>query len=169
MKKEKKVENLTEEGETQKKKRKMEEKRSRREAVIISEDLKEVLKKDSEYISNNRQYDLPRDKTVSKILSEFEKSEKDEDDVTKYFVQGLKSYFNASVGKLCLYKSERNQYLEEIEKNNKLPVEQYGLEHLLRFLTKLSKLLETNMDSITQEQVKKKAKDLEKFIEKTLN
>lgn len=158
----KKYEEVTEEGE-QRKKRKMEEKKTRREGLLISDDLKEILRKDSEFISSKKHYELPRPITVSKILSDFDKSEKDE--VTSYIIKGLISYFNLSVGKLCLYKSERTQFQDEIEKINKIPSEQYGLEHLIRFLTKLPKLLDGNMEISTQEIVKKKVKDLEKFIE----
>lgn len=57
------------------------------------------------------------------------------DEMLEQTIQGLKLYFNHSLGTMLLYRSERNQY-QELLSYGKEWVDLYGAEHLLRLFGK---------------------------------
>ena len=114
--------------------------------------LKSLLVDDWENVTKNLQLvQLPAKKPVTVILDsyyDYACSTKDrrqaENDILEEVVSGLKEYFNRSLGRILLYRFERDQFYEihqEIEKPNsdlcdKTFAEIYGGEHLLRLLGK---------------------------------
>ena len=55
---------------------------------------------------------------------------------------GMKTFFNQSIGTVLLYKYERKQFREMRESHRNTPyIELYGAEHLLRLFVKLPELL----------------------------
>ena len=84
----------------------------------------------------------------------------------KFVLEGMKKYFVILIAKTLLYKNERNQFTENVEKNNLDPLNFYGVEHLLRFLIKLPKILETQVFDKTIDKITSVSSDLFDFIEK---
>ncbi|KAJ3052223.1 Esa1p-associated factor [Rhizophlyctis rosea] len=134
--------------------------------IPIPHDLKELMVADWENITKNQQLvSLPRDPTVDKILSDFrehmkgiinKKVQKGTDstegphmeDTLNEVINGLTAYFDKALGRLLLYRFERNQY---VDIKNKYPgkkmSEIYGIEHLTRLFVQLPRLLSrTKMD-----------------------
>jgi mortality factor 4-like protein 1 len=66
----------------------------------------------------------------------------------KEVVQGLKLYFEKTVGSILLYRFERQQYVDlKKQYADKSMSELYGVEHLLRLFVQLPSLIaHTNMD-----------------------
>lgn len=55
------------------------------------------------------------------------------DDAMEQVVSGLKLYFDKALGNILLYRFERQQYVELMERHpEKKKSEIYGVEHLLR-------------------------------------
>jgi hypothetical protein len=100
-------------------------------------------------------------------LSDF-LSEKNVQDfeLNKMTIEGMKSYFDILMSKSLLYKNERIQYVENVEKQKKNPLELYGVEHLLRYLIKLPKVLENQISTDSMEKVNSVIHELFDFIEK---
>ncbi|KAF1809102.1 mortality factor 4-like protein-like protein 1 [Eremomyces bilateralis CBS 781.70] len=76
-------------------------------------------------------------------------------DLLEEVIQGLKEYFNKTLGRMLLYRFERQQYLDIIKRvenptdelAGRPMVDIYGGEHLLRLLVSLPELVaHTNMD-----------------------
>jgi mortality factor 4-like protein 1 len=123
---------------------------ARRQVKIPMPDrLKSLLVDDWENVTKNLQLvQLPSSKPAGVILDEYFEAQKShrrnntEVDILEEVIQGLKEYFNKSVGRLLLYRFEREQFLQIL-----LGMEQptsnlvgraltdiYGGEHLLRLL-----------------------------------
>ena len=90
---------------------------------------------------------LPSKKPVNVILADYYDVERGrrpagsaDADLLEEFVEGLRDYFNHSLGRLLLYTFERTQYAEVIKQwennDNKGPGDYYGGEHLLRLIGK---------------------------------
>jgi mortality factor 4-like protein 1 len=138
---------------------------SRRAVRIYTPDrLKSLLVDDWENITKNLQLvQLPSQKPASVILDEYFEAEKSkrrpgsaEADILEEVVQGLKEYFNKSIGRLLLYRFEREQFYEIHERiesptgdlAGKSFADVYGGEHLLRLFVSMPELIaQTNMDS----------------------
>lgn len=92
---------------------------------------------------------LPTRFTVEQIIDNYvlmKKSNKNftaaKDSVLADFTNGLKDYFNSSLGAKLLYKFERPQYSEFLQDYpGTPPSKMYGTIHLLRLLTKLGTML----------------------------
>ncbi|GMG36576.1 unnamed protein product [[Candida] boidinii] len=122
----------------------------------IPTELKSLLVDDWELITKNKKLvNLPSAINVEKILFDYEeiyfkdlhKGSVDYDNGLEIF-QGLKLYFNRSLGSILLYQLERKQ-LKDLsqEFSSKLPSELYGAEHLLRLIVSLPGLMaQTSMD-----------------------
>jgi mortality factor 4-like protein 1 len=112
--------------------------------------LKSLLVDDWENITKNLQLvQLPANYPAGVILDEYMKHVKDnsnrtsiEQDILEEVIAGLKEYFNKSVGRLLLYRFEREQFYE-IWTRIQQPTDElaakpladiYGGEHLLRLL-----------------------------------
>ena len=115
----------------------------------ISDHLKALLVDDWENVTKNLSLvPLPAPHPVSEILSTYFEEEKmkrrvgsAEMDLLEEIVAGVKEYFNQSIGRILLYRFEREQYFE-IRKlwegeggkdwEGKGPADAYGAEHLCR-------------------------------------
>ena len=112
--------------------------------------LKSLLVDDWENITKNLQLvQLPSAYPAGVILDEYMKHVKDnsnrtsiEQDILEEVIAGLKEYFNKSVGRLLLYRFEREQFYDIWTRINsptddlaaKPLADIYGGEHLLRLL-----------------------------------
>ncbi|KAF2017019.1 histone acetylase complex subunit [Aaosphaeria arxii CBS 175.79] len=137
---------------------------SRRSIRIPMPDrLKSLLVDDWENITKNLQLvQLPSTKPAGVILDEYLESQNGsrrrgsaEADILEEVVQGLKEYFNKSLGRLLLYRFEREQFFDihtRIESptsdlSGKNLADIYGGEHLLRLFVSMPELIaQTNMD-----------------------
>ncbi|KAF7727523.1 Esa1p-associated factor [Apophysomyces ossiformis] len=144
-------------------KTRMEEEVKRPEFRIpVPETLKGLLVDDWENITKNKQVvRLPCEITVSDILGHYLQSKNHDDERLEQVVQGIKLYFNKSLGTLLLYRSERKQYDEILAMYpNKEPTDLYGAEHLLRLFVELPSLIsQSNVDPETLAMLKESFAD----------
>ena len=116
--------------------------------IYTPDRLKSLLVDDWENVTKNLQLvRLPSDKPASVILDEYFEVEKlkrrpgsPEADILEEVVQGMKEYFNKSLGRILLYRFEREQFYD-IHARMESPTgglagrtlaDVYGGEHLLR-------------------------------------
>lgn len=116
--------------------------------IYMPDRLKSLLVDDWENITKNLQLvQLPAKKPAAVILDEYFASatstghrNSTEKDILEEVVQGLKEYFNKSLGRLLLYRFEREQFYDistQVEQATsdlagKSLADIYGGEHLLR-------------------------------------
>ncbi|GES81369.1 MRG-domain-containing protein [Rhizophagus clarus] len=149
--------------------------------IPLPESLKVKLIDDWENVTrNNALLKLPRKYTVADILNEYLESKhnliastatnqkSDKDDIHSEVVQGIKIYFDKTLGNILLYADERQQYVnirkQYLDKENS---EIYGAEHLLRLFVELPRLLaHTTMDQAATETLEEHLVDFLKFIQK---
>lgn len=114
--------------------------------------LKSLLVDDWENITKNLQLvQLPASKPAAIILDEYfahatstGNRNRTETDILEEVIQGLKEYFNKSLGRLLLYRFEREQFFDILTQTEqatsdlagKSMSEIYGGEHLLRLFGK---------------------------------
>ncbi|KAI8337950.1 MRG domain-containing protein [Chlamydoabsidia padenii] len=131
--------------------------------------LKDILIEDYENITKDDQLVvLPAKVTVTDILNrylqEYEKVNGN-DEMLEQTIQGLKLYFNHTLGTMLLYRSERNQY-QQFESYGKEWVDIYGGEHLLRLFVELPMMIsQTNVDIETMEILKSTFMDILIFLQ----
>jgi mortality factor 4-like protein 1 len=92
--------------------------------------------------------EIPVKKSVNRILDDFYKEYLNHkpEDAMEHVVQGLKSYFENTLGNTLLYRFERQQYVEQMKKEIMVG-DVYGVEHLMRLFVQLPSLIaHTNMD-----------------------
>lgn len=120
--------------------------------------LRSVLVDDWENVTKDRKLvQLPSERPIEHILSQFyadtsnSTSSVVEQAQLSEFLQGIKLYFNLSLGKLLLYRLERIQYAELLKAHSeKQYTEIYGIIHLLRLVTLLPEMMESsNVDDQT--------------------
>ncbi|KAF2090358.1 MRG-domain-containing protein [Saccharata proteae CBS 121410] len=131
--------------------------------IHMPDRLKSLLVDDWENITKNLSLvSLPVKMPVSVILQSYWDKEREERvegtpewDILQEVIAGLEEYFNKSLGRILLYRFERDQYLEIYRKTEspvddlagKSMAEIYGGEHLLRLMVSLPELIaQTNMD-----------------------
>lgn len=131
--------------------------------IYMPDRLKSLLVDDWENITKNLQLvQLPSGKPASVILEEYYDfvsasghRNSTETDIVEEVVAGLKEYFNKALGRLLLYRFEREQFYDihtridqpTDELAGKTLAEIYGGEHLLRLLVSMPELIaQTNMD-----------------------
>ncbi|RKF77260.1 Chromatin modification-related protein eaf3 [Golovinomyces cichoracearum] len=129
----------------------------------VPDHIKAILVDDWENVTKNQQLvPLPAAKPVSVLLQDYFEDEKmsrvpgsAEMDFLVEVIAGMKEYFDKCLGRILLYRFERNQYAEVCEGwdmstgefAGKTPCETYGAEHLCRLLVSLPELIaQTNMD-----------------------
>jgi mortality factor 4-like protein 1 len=116
--------------------------------IYMPDRLKSLLVDDWENITKNLQLvQLPADKPAAIILDEYlafatstGSRNSTETDILEEVIQGLKEYFNKALGRLLLYRFEREQFYDisqQVEQPthdfaSKSMSEIYGGEHLLR-------------------------------------
>ncbi|KAL2707127.1 Chromatin modification-related protein EAF3 [Kluyveromyces marxianus] len=120
--------------------------------------LRSVLVDDWENVTKDRQLvQLPSSHPLDEILHQFYTdmagslaSPVDQAQLSE-FINGIKLYFNLSLGKLLLYRLERIQFADLLKKYpNKQPTQVYGTVHLLRLITLLPEMIESsNVDDQT--------------------
>ncbi|KAJ4368861.1 Esa1p-associated factor [Neocucurbitaria cava] len=131
--------------------------------IYMPDRLKSLLVDDWENITKNLQLvQLPSSKPAGVILDEYSdhvsasgNRNSTEKDITEEVVAGLKEYFNKALGRLLLYRFEREQFYDintridhpTDELAGKTLADIYGGEHLLRLLVSMPELIaQTNMD-----------------------
>ncbi|KAJ4402173.1 Esa1p-associated factor [Didymella pomorum] len=131
--------------------------------IYMPDRLKSLLVDDWENITKNLQLvQLPADKPAAIILDEYlafatstGSRNSTETDILEEVIQGLKEYFNKALGRLLLYRFEREQFYDisqQVEQPthdfaSKSMSEIYGGEHLLRLFVSMPELIaQTNMD-----------------------
>ncbi|KAE9375476.1 MRG-domain-containing protein [Stipitochalara longipes BDJ] len=131
--------------------------------LLIPDHIKAILVDDWENVTKNLQLvPLPAAKPVNLILNDYLQYEKPRRqpgsapaDILDEVVAGLKEYFEKCLGRILLYRFERQQYIEVREGIAKAggdfagkgPGDIYGAEHLCRLLVSLPELIaQTNMD-----------------------
>ncbi|QIW97190.1 hypothetical protein AMS68_002708 [Peltaster fructicola] len=132
--------------------------------IFMPDALKSILVDDWEKVTKERKLPpLPSPAPVTKFLNEYEAFEMGQRvpgsadaDILEEVIAGVKEYFNKALGRILLYKVERQQYFEihrELEKGHgeyagKTLCDVYGCEHLLRLFVSLPDLIgHTNMDA----------------------
>ncbi|EFW21554.1 Esa1p-associated factor [Coccidioides posadasii str. Silveira] len=131
--------------------------------MLMPERLKEYLVDDWEFVTKDKSVvPLPAKSPVNMVLDRYLEEEKNsstrnsqaEQDVLQEVVDGLKKYFDKTLGRILLYALERRQYATERKKwessapgyEGKGPADVYGVEHLTRMLSLLPELLaQTNL------------------------
>ena len=112
--------------------------------------LKSITVDDWEHITKNLMLvNLPSKSPVAKIIDDYVAQEKvkrapgsAEADLLDEIDTGLRSYFNSCLGRILLYKFEREQYAQVrkqwINEDGKGAANYYGGEHLIRLLGKFT-------------------------------
>lgn len=140
--------------------------------IPLPDILKGLLVDDWENITKQLQLvPLPHPHPVTSILADYSAAESPkrrpgsaDADVLEEVVQGVREYFDKSLGRILLYRFERQQWLEVHERMakedvamapadgeedlaGKTPSEVYGAEHLCRLFVSMPELIaQTNMD-----------------------
>ncbi|KAI9665700.1 MAG: Esa1p-associated factor [Bathelium mastoideum] len=153
--------------------------------LFIPDNLKEVLVDDWERVTKNLQLvSLPSKTPVSYILSRYFAEEiakrrdgSAEADVLEEVRQGIVEYFNRSLGKILLYRFEREQLRQIYDRINsgtdelagKTLSDVYGGEHLCRLLVSFPELIgQTNMDGQSVERLKRELSILITWLNKNI-
>ncbi|KAL8955517.1 MAG: hypothetical protein Q9193_006666 [Seirophora villosa] len=133
--------------------------------IPIPDYIKSLLVDDWEEVTKNLALvPLPSQKPVNTILDEYFEEEKEKRfpgssdmDLLEEVVAGMKEYFDVALGRMLLYRFERQQYADVIKhwasgkgewKGKSCPGDTYGAEHLCRMLVNLPEIVaQTNMDA----------------------
>ncbi|RKF56653.1 Chromatin modification-related protein eaf3 [Erysiphe neolycopersici] len=151
--------------------------------LVIPDHIKAILVDDWENITKNQQLvPIPAAKPIDLILDEYFEHEKKsrvpgsgQADILVEVLAGVKEYFDRCLGRILLYRFERNQYVEACEGWNmstgefagKTPCETYGAEHLCRLLVSLPELIaQTNMDQQSVNRLRDELTKLTNWIAK---
>ena len=126
------------------------------DSAIMTNDIKEQLRlpqsmklkliEDWERITREKKLvPVPRTPSIATLLDHFVQAKAKRTSHERLYGEvsdGMKTFFNQSIGTVLLYKYERKQYREIREQHKSTPlVELYGAEHLLRLFVKLPELL----------------------------
>ncbi|KAL2040851.1 hypothetical protein N7G274_006309 [Stereocaulon virgatum] len=154
--------------------------------IHVPDHLKALLVDDWENVTKNLSLvPLPSDHPVNEILNTYFDEEKHkrrlgsaEADLLEEVVAGCKDYFEKCIGRILLYRFERQQYAEvrklweegrgEWEGKNAGDV--YGAEHLCRLFVSLPELIaQTNMDSQSVNKLREEIQKLTSWLGKNSN
>lgn len=124
---------------------------------------------------------LPRTPTVTDMLEQYREHRhtakerrkpmsRRDDDIVDEIIDGLKVYFDRALGNVLLYRFERYQYQQILEKYpKKTPSETYGPEHLLRLFVQMPGLIaHTNMDEDAIQLLKEHLGDMLKYMNRSI-
>lgn len=140
---------------------------------VIPGPLKTQLVDDWEFVTKEyKLVKLPREPSVTQVLEEWVKVRRNAP-ATREVAEALKTYFNAALPTILLYRTERMQYMEYCVKDGErasdaLPADVYGAEHLLRLLLKMPYLLDSSsgVDREMMVRIAERVNDLAKHIQK---
>ena len=135
--------------------------------------LKCVLVDDWEIITRDRKLvDLQSTTPVSAILQAYLKHKlqtvsSEEYETVKEVVFGLRTYFDEAFCLRLMYRIERLQYIEEVNRIGAFnPSDIYGVEHLLRLLVTIPGLAaQTAMNAISLNVMMKNVEDISDFVD----
>lgn len=158
------------------KRRKPEVKQIYEVVLPIRPRLKCILVDDWEIITKDRKLvNLESTTPVSVILQNYlrfkqESGREEEYDTAKEMAYGYRTYFDEVFSLRLMYRFERLQYIEEVNRIGPFqPSDVYGLEHLLRLLVTAPGLAaQTSMDSISLNVMMKLLEDLLDFLDVNL-
>ncbi|KXS11602.1 MRG-domain-containing protein [Gonapodya prolifera JEL478] len=159
--------------------------------IPIPDILKLQLVDDWERVTKHRQVvPLPRNPTVTQVLEQYREfkvankpstaaaasssstttRETRSDDVLNEVLDGVKLYFDRSLGNVLLYRFERAQYQDLLAKNQgKEMSDIYGAEHLLRLFVQMpSFIAHTNMDIDATNLLRQYLEDILKWMAKNM-
>ncbi|KAI9010930.1 MRG-domain-containing protein [Phycomyces nitens] len=160
--------------------------------LSIPEVLKGLLVDDWENVTKNRQLvNLPREPTVDQILDYYRQDSRErrtmygfhqprpyfininrfffhvrDDETLDEIIQGIKLYFNKTLGSSLLYRFEKKQF-EKVHKDypERAFSDIYGAEHLLRLFVEIPSLAsQSNVDTDTLGQLRDSFTDLLRFL-----
>ncbi|KAI4201512.1 MAG: hypothetical protein LQ346_002148 [Caloplaca aetnensis] len=147
--------------------------------IPIPDYIKSLLVDDWEEVTKNLALvPLPAQKPVSMILRDYVEEEKPKRfpgsadmDLLEEVVAGMKEYFDVALGRMLLYRFERQQYLDVRKawgeqkgewKDKTGPGDTYGAEHLCRMIVNMPEIIaQTNMDG---QSVNRLREEMTKFL-----
>ncbi|KAI4130014.1 MAG: hypothetical protein LQ338_001948 [Usnochroma carphineum] len=148
--------------------------------IPIPDYIKSLLVDDWEEVTKNLALvPLPSPKPVNMIIDEYREEEKEKRfpgsadmDLLEEVTAGMKEYFDIALGRMLLYRFERQQYLEVRKhwadgkgewKGKSGPGDTYGAEHLCRMIVNLPEIVaQTNMDA---QAVNRLREEMTKFLQ----
>ena len=144
-----------------------------REQLRLPQAMKLKLIEDWERITREKKLvPLPREPNIATLLDDFLQAKSKRTTHERLYGEvneGMRTYFNQSLGSILLYKYERKQFrdLKETAAGKDKPlVELYGAEHLLRLFVKLPELLaQCKMQREHMQVLVSKLMELLKFIQ----
>ncbi|KAL8763249.1 MAG: hypothetical protein Q9184_000889 [Pyrenodesmia sp. 2 TL-2023] len=147
--------------------------------IPIPDYIKSLLVDDWEEVTKNLALvPLPAQKPVNMILRDYVEEEKPKRfpgsadmDLLEEVVAGMKEYFDVALGRMLLYRFERQQYLDVRKawgeqkgewKGKMGPADTYGAEHLCRMIVNMPEIIaQTNMDG---QSVNRLREEMTKFL-----
>ncbi|KAL8921508.1 MAG: hypothetical protein Q9208_005662 [Pyrenodesmia sp. 3 TL-2023] len=147
--------------------------------IPIPDYIKSLLVDDWEEVTKNLALvPLPAQKPVNMILRDYVEEEKPKRfpgsadmDLLEEVVAGMKEYFDVALGRMLLYRFERQQYLDVRKswgeqkgewKDKTGPADTYGAEHLCRMIVNMPEIIaQTNMDG---QSVNRLREEMTKFL-----
>ncbi|EMC95094.1 hypothetical protein BAUCODRAFT_35082 [Baudoinia panamericana UAMH 10762] len=161
----------------------------RRPAVrlFMPDTLKSILVDDWEKVTKEQKLaPVPSPTPITQFLNEYEryamnqphiKPNSADADILEEVIAGVKEYFNKSLGRILLYRFERQQFYQTHklleaghgDYEGKSLVDMYGCEHLLRLFVSMPDLLaHTNMDAQSVSRLREELTRMTSYLSKHL-
>ncbi|RMZ12313.1 hypothetical protein D0862_02703 [Hortaea werneckii] len=161
--------------------------------IVIPESLKTILVDDWEKVTKDSKLaPVPSQTPISQFLNDYQNYEGQyrrpgsaDADILEEVIAGIKEYFNKSLGRILLYRFERQQFYEvhkQIESGHgehagKSLCDMYGCEHLLRLfdyanwdLVSMPDLIaHTNMDQQSVSRLREELSKMTQFLGKRVD
>ncbi|GAB1736135.1 hypothetical protein NU219Hw_g6185t1 [Hortaea werneckii] len=154
--------------------------------IVIPESLKTILVDDWEKVTKDSKLaPVPSQTPISQFLNDYQNYEGQyrrpgsaDADILEEVIAGIKEYFNKSLGRILLYRFERQQFYEvhkQIESGHgehagKSLCDMYGCEHLLRLFVSMPDLIaHTNMDQQSVSRLREELSKMTQFLGKRVD
>ncbi|CZT17257.1 related to dosage compensation regulatory complex/histone acetyltransferase complex, subunit MSL-3/MRG15/EAF3, and related CHROMO domain-containing proteins [Ramularia collo-cygni] len=160
----------------------------RRPAVrlFMPDSLKSILVDDWEKVTKDQKLvPMPAPISITQFLDDYNEAESihrrpgsAEADILEEVIAGIKEYFNKSLGRILLYRFERQQFYEihkQVESGHgdhagKTLCDMYGCEHLLRLFVSMPDLIaHTNMDTQAVARLREELAKLTQWLAKRID